>query len=208
MKPISRISRSASRISLPSFSQPKRPASSRPMKMLRTTDCCTASARSWNTVSMPASRDLAELQPVTNCPRTRMSPEVGCTTPARNLDQSRLPCPVVADEADDLAAPDADIHGPERADAPERLADIAKLDKPFRHGNSPGLVSASPDRTRRDSHPLSHTFGGELGNLPIVIGSYEASAGIHADRRETIDDLLAKPEDWQVSLHERLLIRG
>ena len=69
VKPISRISRLASLISLPTFSQPSQPVSSRPMKMLRTIVCWTASARSWNTVSMPASRERAALQPETGSPR-------------------------------------------------------------------------------------------------------------------------------------------
>ncbi len=76
------------------------------MKMLRTMVCCTASARSWNTVSMPASRERAALQPVTGLPRTRISPLVGLTTPDEDLDQRRLAGAVVADQADHLAAVD------------------------------------------------------------------------------------------------------
>ena len=36
--------------------KPKRSVSGRPMKMLRQSGCCSASARSWNTVSMPSAR--------------------------------------------------------------------------------------------------------------------------------------------------------
>ena len=64
------------------------------MKMLRTIDCCTASARSWNTVSIPASRERAALQPVTGLPRTRISPLVGLTTPERILISVDLPAPL------------------------------------------------------------------------------------------------------------------
>ena len=46
VKPISRMSRFASASSRFTLSQPNGPASSLPMKMLRTIDCCTASARS------------------------------------------------------------------------------------------------------------------------------------------------------------------
>ena len=207
MNPISRISRSASRISLPSFSQPKRPASSRPMKILRTTDCCTASARSWNTVSMPASRDRAELQPVTNCPRTRMSPEVGGTTPARILTKVDFPAPLSPMRPTTSPLPMLTFTALSAQMLPKDL--LILRSSISRSAMAPPWAGIRPaGRTGRGSHPLSHTFGDELGNLPIVIGSYESGAGIHADRREAIDDLLAKPEDWQVSLHERLLIRG
>ena len=73
------------------------------MKMLRTIDCCTASARSWNTVSIPASRERAALQPVTGLPRTRISPLVGAHHAREDLDQRRLAGAVVADQPDDLA---------------------------------------------------------------------------------------------------------
>ena len=64
------------------------------MKMLRTIDCWTASARSWKTVSMPASRERAAFQAVTGLPRTRISPLVGLTTPERILISVDLPAPL------------------------------------------------------------------------------------------------------------------
>ena len=90
------------------------------MKMLRTIDCCTASARSWNTVSMPASRERAAFQPLTGLPRTRISPLSRLDDAGENLDQRRLAGAVVADQADDLAVVDVQVDAAERIDACRR----------------------------------------------------------------------------------------
>ncbi|MFD2058249.1 hypothetical protein ACFSQT_35750 [Mesorhizobium calcicola] len=54
-------------------------------------------------------RARAALHPVTGLPRMRISPLVGLTTPDRILISVDLPGAVVADEADHLAAVDAEI---------------------------------------------------------------------------------------------------
>ena len=73
------------------------------MKMLRTIDCCTASARSWNTVSMPASRDRAGLQLLTALAADEDLAGGRLDDAGENLDQRRLAGAVVADQADHLA---------------------------------------------------------------------------------------------------------
>ena len=86
------------------------------MKMLRTIVCCTASARSWNTVSMPASRERAALHPDTGSPRIEDLAAGRLDHAGKDLDQRRLAGAVVADQADHLAAVDAEVDPAQRID--------------------------------------------------------------------------------------------
>ena len=52
-----------------------------------------------------------------------------------DLDQRRLAGAVVADEADHLAVIDAEIDAAERIDAAVGFGDVAQLDQAFRHGS-------------------------------------------------------------------------
>src|SRR3954469_20173927 len=66
----------------------------------------------------------------------------------------------------------------------------------------------SPVLRRAAQVALAQSFRGEIRDGRVVVGGHEAGAGIDVDRRETVDDLLAKAEDRQVALEERLLISG
>ena len=115
------------------LSQPSGPLSSQPMKILRTIDCCTASARSWNTVSIPASRERAAFQPRDRLAADQDLARGRLDDAGQDLDQRRFSRAVVADQSDDLALVDAEVDAAERIDAPERLGDVAQLDEPLRH---------------------------------------------------------------------------
>ena len=125
---------------------------SRPMKMLRTMVCCTASARSWNTVSMPA---VARLAGVPAVHRLAAHEDLAARRPHRageNLDQRRLAGAVVADEADHLAAVDVHVDAAHGKDVAVRLLDFAKLDQPLAHGPCPNEIETArrPWPPRRD----------------------------------------------------------
>ena len=91
------------------------------MKMLRTIDCWTASARSWNTVSMPASRERAGAPAGDRLAADEDLAAGRLDHAGEDLDQRRLAGAVVADQPDDLAAVDVQADAAERVDACRRI---------------------------------------------------------------------------------------
>ena len=119
------------------------------MKMLRTMVCCTASARSWNTVSMPASRERARVPAGDRLAADEDLAAGRLDHAGEDLDQRRLAGAVVADQADDLAAVDMKIDAAERIDAAVGFRDVAKLDQALGHGRPPPLPREPAGATGR-----------------------------------------------------------
>ena len=177
--------------------KPKRSAISRPMKMLRTMVCWTASARSWNTVSMPASRDRAPFQLCTGLPRTRISPLVGLTTPARILISVDLPAPLSPIRPTTSPRSTCRLTPPSGEDVAVGLRDVAEFDQSLGHGwllpyvlrrrrGAPAAVAGSTVSR------LAQTLRGEVGDGLVVVGGDEAGAGVDVHRAEPVDLLLAE----------------
>ena len=95
--------------------------------------CWTQSARSWNTVSMPASRERAAFQCVSALAAHQDFAAGRLDRAGEHLDQRRFAGAVVAKQAHDLAAVDVEIDAADREHASVALGDVPEFDQPFAH---------------------------------------------------------------------------
>ena len=110
--------------------------------------CWTQSARSWNTVSMPALRERAAFQCVSRLPRTRISPLRRLDRAGEHLDQRRFAGAVVAEQADDLAAVDMQVDAADREHPAVGLGDVSS-------SISRSPIAVSPEQRARPATPAS-----------------------------------------------------
>ena len=96
---------------------------------MRHTESSGASARSWNTVAMPALRASRGVVKCTGEPYIVYSPELGWCTPERILMNVDLPAPLSPSTQVTLPASTLRADVFQRGDVAEVLADVAQLEQ-------------------------------------------------------------------------------